>query len=284
MNARDITFPSLPAYAADWYAIRFEPMRGTGECFTCAILIKDAAGVAVRPVIRDDILKALFGAHANHVNGMIETAMESLQKFAVENDPADWLPPFTGFSIAEKRQGASRAEREGIFRQAVKLSAAFGQLDFAPQEDNEQPALEAARTFIGRIRQQVATQRSDLDAYFQRSARIVANGSLIQFGFLMPDRAAHFEVLRPTTLTTSARFARGKLYELKKARPLVPLARAALIVAVPHPDDLGYSERQHANIAQELAALQEVAREDETDVLPAINTREAAAHLIELAD
>lgn len=284
MNARDLNFPPLPAYAADWYALRFEPMRGTGECFTCAILLKDDAGAVVRPVIRDDILKALFGAHASHVTAMIETAMESLQSFALAHDPANWHPPLTGFSIAEKRQGASRTERDGIFRQAVKLSAAFGQLDFAPQEDNEQPALEAARTFIGRIRQQVATQRSDLDTYFQRSARIVANGSLIQFGFLMPTRAAHFEVLRPTTLTTSARFARGKLYELRKARPLVPLERAALIVGVPHPDDLGFSERQHAAIAQELLALQDVAREDETDVLPAINTTEAVAHLIELAD
>lgn len=283
MNAREMNFPPLPDYTADWYALRFEPMRGTGEAFTCAILVKDDGGADVRMVVRDDILNALFGQHANHITQMIELAMESLRDFAAEHDPADWAPPLTGFWLSERRHGASAGERDGIYRQAIRLSATFAQLDYAPQEDDEQPALEAARTFIGRVRDLVRERRSDLDPYFQKQARIITNGSLVQFGFLMPRRAAHFEVLRPSTLSTSVRFARGKLYELKKARALVPLERAALIVGIPHRDDLGFSPRQHAAIARELSELQAEAREDDTDVLQSVSAEEAAYHVMDLA-
>lgn len=283
MNARDLNFPALPAYTADWYALRFEPMRGTGETFTCAILLLDKAGTEVRKVIRDDILAALFGSYAGHVDSMINVAIESLSAFAAEHPPQQWNPPLTGFSLSERRQGASRTERTGVFRQAIRLSSAFAQLDYDSQEQNEQPALEAARTFIGRVRDQVRATHAALDSYFQRQARIVPNGSLVQFGFLMPTRAAHFEVLRPSTLSTSIRFARGKLYELKKARPLVPLERAVLIVGVPHRDDLGFSEKQHAAIERELAELRQVAKEDDTDVLAAVDEPEAAQHVIDIA-
>lgn len=283
MNARDLNFPPLPGYTATWYALRFEPMRGTGEAFTCAILVKDAVGVEVRKVIRDDILTALFGQHAGHVTQLIEIAAESLAAWAREHDPGEWHPPLTGFWLSECRQGASRIERAGVFRQAILLSAAFAQLDYAPQEMDEQPALEAARTFIGRVRDQVRAIRSELDGYFQKQARIVPNGALVQFGFLMPTRAAHFEVLRPSTLSTSVRFARGKLYELRKARALVPLERTALVIGVPHEGDLGYSDRQHAAIERELTELQQEAREDDTDVLPAVSEPEAAAHVIAIA-
>ncbi|NMG64347.1 hypothetical protein GPA19_05230 [Azoarcus indigens] len=283
MNARDLNFPALPAYTADWYAVRFEPMRGTGEAFTCAILLRDAVGVEVRQVIRDDILAALFGQYAGHVQRMIDVVLDSLRAFAVDHDPAQWAPPLTGFWLSERRRGASHAERAGIYRQAIQLSAAFAQLDYAPQEQDEQPALEAARTFIGRVRDRVRSVRADLEVYFQRQARIVPNGSLVQFGFLMPTRAAHFEVLRPSTLSTSVRFARGKLYELKKARPLVPLERAALIVGVPHRDDLGFSERQHAAIERELGELRQEAQEDDTEVLAAVNDPEAAQHIIDIS-
>lgn len=283
MNARDLNFPPLPAYTANWWALRFEPMRGTGEMFTCAILLKDDDGIDIRLLLRDDILKTLFGAHADHVQGMIETAAASLANFSSQQEPESWNPPLTGFHLAEMRSGASRTGRDGIFRQAVKLSAAFSNLDFAPQEADERPALEAARTFIGRIRKQVAETRSDLDPYFQQAARIVPNGALVQFGFLMPRRAAHFEVMRPSTLSTSVRFARGKLYELKKARTIVPLERAVLIVGIPHRDDLAFSERQHAAIAREIGELQEEAREDETDILPSESAAQAADHIVDLA-
>lgn len=283
MNVRELNFPTLPTYTATWHALRFEPMRGTGECFTCAILLKDAEGVAIRSVIRDDILKALFGSYADHVQEMIDLSIESLRAHAIEHDPAGWMPPLTGFSLAAARSGASRQERDGVFRQAIKLSAAFAQLDYAPQETDEAPALEAARTFIGRIRQQVADERADLDGYFQKSACIVPNGALVTFGFLMPRRAAHFEVLRPSTLSTSVRFARAKLYELKKARSLVPLERAALIVGVPHRDDLAFSDRQHEAIARELNELQQEAREDETDAISAESAVAAAQHVVDLA-
>lgn len=283
MNAREFNFPPLPGYVATWYALRFEPMRGTGESFTCAILLKDEQGVDVRSVIRDDILKALFGDYADHVQSMIDTSISSLSAFALQNDPEAWSPPLTGFSLAEKRSGSSRTERDGLFRQAIKLSSAFAQMDFGNQEDNERPALEASRTFISRVRQQVADARTDLDHFFQKSASIVPNGSLVQFGFLMPRRAAHFEVLRPSTLSTSVRFARGKLYELKKARVLVPLERAALIVGIPHRDDLAFSDKQHYSIERELTELQQEAREDETDVLSAENTTKAAEHVVDLA-
>ena len=283
MNARDLNFPPLPAYAADWYAVRFEPMRGTGEAFTCAILLRDTAGVEVRKVIRDDILTALFGQHAKHVENMINVVADSLRAFAADHEPEQWMPPLTGFWLSERRRGASHAERAGVYRQAIQLSAAFAQLDYAPQEQDEQPALEAARTFIGRVRDNVRTLRADLEGYFQKQARIVPNGSLVQFGFLMPTRAAHFEVLRPSTLSTSVRFARGKLYELKKARTLVPLERAALIVGVPHHDDLGFSDRQHDAIKRELAELRQEAQEDDTDVLAAVSDSGAAQHVIDIA-
>lgn len=283
MNARDFNFPPLPAYTATWYALRFEPMRGTGESFTCAVLLKDSDGAEIRPVIRDDILTALFGDYAAHVQDMIATAMQSLLAFAETSDPANWSPPLTGFNLAEQRQGASQAARDGVFRQAVKLASAFSQLDFAPQESNEQPALEAARTFVLRIRQQVEQTHAELARYFDKPARIVTNGALIRFGFLMDARAAHFEVLRPATLSTSVRFARGKLYELKKARAVVPLDKSVLIVGIPHHDDLGFSDKQHAAIEREMLELKQEAAEDGTDVLPAVSDVNAADHVVALA-
>jgi hypothetical protein len=282
VNARDLKFPSLPAYTADWHALRFEPMRGTGESFTCAILIKDADGVDVKPVIRDDILNALFGGHAAHVQNMINIATNSLKSFSAQNDPAHWASPLTGFYLAENRAGASLTGRSGVLRQAIKLSSGFAQLDYSPQEIDERPALEAAKSFIGRVRQQVAEIQNDLDMYFNKPAMIVPNGSLVTFGFLMNKRAAHFEMLRPSTLSTSIKFARGKLYELKKARIIAPLERAALIIGIPHKDDLAFSDRQHYAIERELNELQQEAREDETDTLPAENAMQAAQHIIDL--
>lgn len=283
MNARDFNFPSLPQYQADWYAVRFEPMRGSGESFTCAILVKDADRAYVKPVLRDDILKALFGDFADHVQNMVDTVVSSLASWATNHEPEQWTPPLTGFSLAPRRSGASRSGLDGVFKQATKLSAAFATLDNGPQETDERPALEAARTFIGRVRQEVAKTHADLDHYFQRAATIVANGSPVQFGFLMERRAAHFEVLRPSTLSTSVRFARGKLYELKKARTIVPLERAILVVGTPHRDDIAFSDKQHYAIERELIELRQEAQEDETDVVSACNTLQAAQQIVDLA-
>src|SRR3954453_13254479 len=97
-----------PSYRASWAPVFFEPITGSGERITVAIVVSDAAGHEVKRTVRDEVLKALFGSKRAHLSQMIDFVLSALRSQSGVSNPTI---PMTGFSLGRWQEASSRAER-----------------------------------------------------------------------------------------------------------------------------------------------------------------------------
>jgi hypothetical protein len=269
-----------PSYRASWAPVFLEPIMGSGERLTVAILVSDAAGREVKRTVRDEVLKALYGSKRGHLSQMIDFVLAALRSQGGESDPTI---PLTGFSLGAWQEASSRAERYGVWRQAVYRSCSMASLDDLDAQEDETSAQEGTKQWQAQVRQSVVERRPELANSFNRDVQLISNGLPPRIGFLHEGKAANFATLRPNGISVSVGAARGKLYELVMVKREGTLTRGAVILGAPREDDLMYSEKALQAATRAIAELKHEASEDGLELVPAHSVPEAADQVLALA-
>lgn len=270
----------VPSYRASWAPVFFEPITGSGERITVAVVVSDAAGGEVKRTVRDDVLKALYGSKQAHLSQMIDFVLAALLSQIGHRNPTI---PLTGFSLGSWQEASSRAGRYGVLRQAVYRSSSMASLDDLDAQEDETAAQEGARQWQVQIRQSVIERRPELANSFNREVQLISNGMPPRIGFLFESRGANFATLRPTGLSTSVGTVRGKLYELVMVKREGFVSRGAMILGAPHEDDITYPEKALHATMRAIAELRHEAAKDDLELIPARSVSEAADQVLALA-
>ena len=269
-----------PSYRASWAPLFFEPITGSGERITVAVLISDAAGREVKRTVRDEVLKALYGSKRAHLSQMIDFVLTALRAQGGESNPT---MPLTGFSLGQWQEASSRAERYGVLRQAVMRSCSMAILDDLDAQEDEATAQEGAKQWQVQVRQSVIERRPELANSFNRDVQLISNGLPPRIGFLHDGRGVNFATLRPNGLSASVGTVRGKLYELVMVKREGFVKRGAEILGAPREEDLTYSEKALQATMRAIAELKHEASEDDLELMPAYSVPEAADQVLALA-
>lgn len=269
-----------PSYRANWAPVYFEPITGSGERITVAVVLSDDAGFEVTRTVRDEVLKALYGSQRAHLSQMIDFVLGALQS---QSGNSTLSIPLTGFSLGRWHEASSRSERYGILRQAVYRSCSLASLDHLDAQEDESIAQEGAKQWQVQVRESVILQRPELANNFNQDVAIISNGLPPRIGFLYDGRAANFATLRPNGLSASVGTVRGKLYELLTIKREGFVSQGAVILGAPREEDLTYGEKSLRASMRAITELMHEASEDGLDLLPAHSVSEAAEHVLALA-
>lgn len=275
-------FPSLPSYAAQWRAIRFELLPGTGEWITSHIALCDSDGFTVRQVIRPSVLRALFGSQAKHFQSLFEFVERSLEGYlAIGGNLADWSEPIEGVSATVARTAYARQGRLQALRMAARQSTALCALDDLDLHTEPTVIEDETRFWGNRIKDAVVSQRPELSPYFDKQGMLYTDSA--RFGFLTDSVAAHFANIAPTSVSQSMRMARGKLQELRIGARTMHLTLAKLIAGAARPDDITLSDTHIVASERAISELRQEAEEGGIVFVAAHTVPEAAAAIIEIA-
>ena len=278
-------FPQIPLLQGHWQPVYIEPIFGSGERMTAAIVISLPGKMEIRSVIRPDALRTLYGAKARGLRGIVELAVDSLSQYVLDHRTLDgWVSPMTGIHLGAARLSAGDSV-EGILAQAVQLSASLCNLTrlAVKADDDKREAHLVSRNWASQIKDIVATERVDLIPYFDQQGKFFSEGEPVRFGFLGKGLVAHFGVFRPTRLSLSYKDARGRLWELARARKLAEIARTGLILYVPRNDDPSFDQKQLRSAERAYAELELEAKEEHVAVHVVHNTPDGANEVIKLA-
>lgn len=279
-------FPELPDVRANWCPMYLEPILDSGERITVAIVMKSQAGVHIQSVLRPAAVRALYGAKAAGIRGLTELSVDSLKAhLEAGKSPASWRPPLTGIHIGKWRD-ALATSLEMVISQAIRQTASLSSIEMAGLVLSKQAerAHEAVRgRWVDVVREEVAKTNVDLLPFFDKEGKLVDEGQPVRFGFLGRNVVAHFGLLRPRRLAESYKDARGRLWELHKARDRADFRHAGLVLYLPRSDDPNLEDREleGANAAFEELKLE--ATDDRVTVHPVHTALEAAQQIIELA-
>lgn len=269
-----------PSYRASWAPVFFEPITGSGERITVAVVISDAVGVEVKRTVRDEVLKALYGSRRTHLSQMIDFVLTALRSQIGNPSPTI---PLTGFSLGSWQEASSRAERYGVLRQAVYRSCSLASLDDLDSQEDETTAQEGTKQWQAQVRQSVIERRPELANSFNCDVQLISNGLPPRIGFLHERRGANFATLRPNGLSASVGTVRGKLYELVMVKREGFVSSGAVILGAPREDDITYPERALQAAMRAIAELKHEAAKDDLELIPAHSVPEAADRVLGLA-
>lgn len=289
MGANDINqnaFPELPKYKATWRPLYWEPIHASGERITFAILIKHANGVHIQSVLRPSAMRALYGKKSAGVRGFTELIADSLRAhLEARRSPNRWNPPISGMHFGAWREAVSDS-LEGILDQAVHQVSSLSWEEVVPtlgKEKDSSPQETGRKNLISQIKDVVIEKRIDLVPYFDREARLIDNGIPVRFGFLSDRIVAHFGLLRPSEIGRSYKDARGRLWELQKAKERAHFSAASLILQMPSKDDLFFDDKQLEASDAALYELRTEAADEDVLVMNVHTPTQAADALIGIA-
>ena len=250
LNYAASDFPPVPEIRGEWRPIYLEPIYSSGERFTVAIVVTVRNKAIIKSVIRPEVLRGLYGAKAPNMKGLVELCVESFSAHLnAQQSPKSWTPPITGVTFGEEREAAADSI-DGILEQAIQWSASLSSLEQSTLDveisENER---KGSTKLAEQIRDVVASTRIDLVPYFNKSVKFYSEGEPVRFGFLGVSSAAHFGSIRHRNLASYIKDARGRLWELGKAKKTVELSRTGLILHIPERREGTLTDKQLQSLA-----------------------------------
>lgn len=261
---------------------------GSGERLTALIGALGADGaVDVIQSIRPDTIPCMYGSQAKNVNGFLSIALESLRShLASFHEFSGWSSPVGGFYLGPVAEARSDT-LQGVFRQAIQMTASLSALDALDESEEEiGDALERdiSRQWGTQIRSAVTSQRPDLSPYFNCVMRLRSDSRETRVGFVGLGLAAHFGIMRPHRISSAVREARARFWELQQIKQTrLDVSDAGLLLCAPRSNDPLYSEDQSKAVSKAINGLRQEAG-NELWLKTAFSTEEAANTLIQTLD
>ena len=238
--------------------------------------------ITAHRLIRNDVLKTLYGSSAKNLEKLLDTAF-SLQQQMAQSIGLDKLPELMGLHQGATHTTMANSRLEAL-RQAVLLYSSMCNMDVLDDASDEDKPIfsDANKRFFTEVREHTAMTHPTYLNYFNRQSPLFSGGEPVKFGFLSEKSIVHFSVLHPIRQQQSVSAARAKLWELSGASDYIGI-NAAMIMAVPRFDDATLGSNQTDSAKRNMSEIEKEA--DKRDMrLYCVNTASHGANkLIELA-
>lgn len=241
---------------------------------------------AAARIVRDDVLTALYGqTAAAGATKLLDFALDLYVQAAKASSSLDALGvSMSGLYAGEQRRTPAESVSE-LLRIAALLYSSLANLDKFDAADEQDIPLgeEVTRRFSTEIREIVTRLKPDLSDYFGRHAVLFDGGEQVKFGFVSPRTALHFNVVTPIRPGPSIRDARARIFELQRCKEITGIGNAALISAVPRPDDATLGERQRRNLISLSEEIRGEANSVSVEFVPVYSASQGAERVLSMA-
>lgn len=280
-----ISFPELPRYKAQWRALQFETIPGSGERFTFAIVAMGSDGSSdIRDTLKPGALRALLGPQGEVLHGMMIRCIIDIKTHL--DNRGDWLNlPLPLSNVMPGPIRPTMADNlEQVFEQAIRLSASLGSSSIGADENAPADVDADIRSWAGRIKSFVSVMNEDLSKAFNRRSPIQCQGKAqATIGFMHDSYAASFGVLHSRSDRISADIAAIKrrlwdLQQLRYGQIIVP--QTEIIVGHASFASLKDKPRMIKTLKHKLAVLELEAANASIGVFTTPDVRQAAEHII----
>lgn len=221
------------SFAGEWAPLYVEPIVGSGERLTFAMVIRTGDGaVHVQRLIRPEVLRLLYRNKARYFSEMLEAAeafVTSSQGAAVSDFGID------GFSLGPFRAARGRSLQD-LVEQGRMMCASLAGITAEEQNAGEADEDErATQHWAQRVQAVVVNTAQDLGAYFAREWTPSGNSISTRLGFFNGKYAANFGVVRKDNPASCLYHLNSRLWQLSAMQPdlLVDLRQRDLILARP---------------------------------------------------
>jgi len=274
--------PPRPAYSGTLAPIYLEPMPGSGERITIAIIaMGDDRALRVHPVIHQDAMTCLYGNKAENMQGLIELCSASLREhLGKARTLGDWAPPLTTATLGAQRKAYAES-MNAMIGQGVRMFASLGVL---PQDAGEVDTdnTDERRNWDDEIRE---SANPIIHPYFGKRIQLtVASKRKTPIGFIHARYAANFALLSPgASLGSAVNSAKAKLWNLQMLRSAPEVQHRGdveLIVGHSNPlFDPSMSKKAQETIKDAVSELEEEASRQDLGLLIVHNHAAAAEHI-----
>lgn len=282
-------FPVAPTYSARWAPLYLEPMPGSGERLTVALLaIDDAGNVAVEPVIANKTLRCMYGDAADRFSGIVSLLIDSVTSYALTGKPLEkWQAPLRDAASLGTLRDALGNNLQDILRIGAQLTASLSGAIL----EVEQPLVAADETWINdaegwvrQIRDRTVAQRYEFADRFLQSVSIRHGAPPTRIGYLGDRLAAQFGLLMPgKSFTIRRNRAKAYLTDLQILREqndlLIKRNSYELMLWVPPASSPAYSSQALQDAEGAFAELAEFGKRHEL-VVEAVTDSDSAARRI----
>lgn len=266
-----------------WRPMFWEPVAGTGERLMVGLVyVTDDGQVSSVRIIRDDVLDCLYGQKSSPaIRNLLGAAFEAAESVTRAAGVEALNIPVYGVHPGDVRHVPAASENE-LARTAALMFSSLANLDKFDDLDefDAPPQEEVNRRFGTEVRDIVTECRPELANGFGRGGTLIDGGAVVKFGYFSAKAIVHFSVLSPVRQSASVRDARARLWELDRARGLANVNQAALITAVPHPDDATLGSKQRQQLKANQHEIEREADEQSIRVFPVTTARQGAEQLI----
>lgn len=272
---------------AIYAVLAWEPVSGTNERLNVGVLTIFEGNIQARPLIREDVLRCMYGQAGDGAFNMIQSALKVAEGVAEKFgfDSALDAVPLTALKFNSKRE--TRANNiYDLYRQIVLMHCSLSVLSEEPTsatEDTPTPDREVNRQWMTKVKEVIANKRPDLSIFFNREMVLAEGGSPVKFPFLNSQLAAQFGLLKANTQNQGMEDARARMWKLDLARKVNSNIQVAMILGIPHLSDVTISDKSLEKFKININDLKREAEKYEIRLKPVETTEEAADFVIAMA-
>jgi hypothetical protein len=217
--------PDLPTFQARYRPIYFEPMVGSGERFTVAVMAQGHGGESkVVQTVSPKKLQCMYGEHAATVINLVMLVIDSAHRHMESGaDLADWQPPVTGIYPGPIQSTRSNAEMEGVLFQALTsysslysgeiVDQAMSEINNEPLDDTEEQTIR----LIQAVKMLTIGKNPRFAHHWQRDFAVQDRGR-ITIDYLGVKYNANLSNFNVRQLGVAFRSAKAKLLDLEILR------------------------------------------------------------------
>jgi hypothetical protein len=281
-----IQLPPLPTYRAQWRAVYFETIPGSGERFTFAILVRGSDGRSdIRDTLRPGTMRAMLGSKGEVLHGMMVRAIVAIKQHLDKG--GNWLesPLLLSNMVIGPIRDTLAENFEQVFDQAIRLSASLGESSIGAEQDQPLNLDAEIQAWASRIRSFVEAMQVNLKGNFDLRIKDAQQlGNKARIGFMHSHYAASFAVLHSRSERISADISsiKKKLWDLDQLRHNRLDAPQQLEIIVGHtPFELiSSNQKMFQTLSNKLEILRAEAANKNIDVFPTSDVKEAADHIL----
>lgn len=286
----DSLFPKAPLYQGAWQAIYMEPIVGSGEKITIAIMALgiDKKDTKVIQAIRPELIECLYGDQSEKMQSMINWVIESAKRQASSKDGLlNWKPPMSGIEIS-KLHKANDDDIDGIIRQGMRFSASLGTLaqDAERAEAYDEQSKRHSERWITSITDELRLINQPLTSFFNKKVFVRSNTVPTKYDFLTDTYVSNFGLLVPSRIGGSLNVLKARLLDLEALRkePLITKPQCyEIIIGLPSLTDPTLTPKAKDRLGETLELFGNLAANEGIEVFKVENAQAAAQRLDKMA-